>query len=161
MLHLAQVIQNLTSGERELQLLASQQSDYHWELLSSAVISSDLPETWGDGVLVLIKLDENQQVIEVEEAKDWIINIVKNYLTHEVMNPDWVEKEQKKVEQWRQEITAKSLDLTRRQLELETQKEQIQELEASLKKEKDELEGRWKQLEQLEAKLINDDHVSY
>lgn len=157
MLHLAQVIKNLTSGERELQLLARQQSDYDWEILSSELISCDLPETLGDRALVLINLDENQQVIEVKEAKDWIINIVKNYLTHEVMNPDWVEEEQKKVEQWRQEITAKSLDLTRRQLELETQKEQIQELETSLKKEKDELEIRWKQLEQLEAKLINED----
>ena len=157
MLHLAQVIKNLTSGERELQLLARQQSDYDWEILSSEVISCNLPETLGDRALVLINLDENQQVIEVEEAKNWIINIVKNYLNHEIMNPEWVEKEQKKVEKWRQEITAKSLDLTRRQLELETQKEQIQELEASLKKEKDELEIRWKQLEQLEAKLINED----
>ena len=151
MLYLAQVKQNLTSGEMELQLLACQQSEYLWDIIAPEVISSEIPITLGDGVLVLIELGDNQQVVKIQEAKDWVINLVKTYLSNEVMNAEWVEKEQKRVEQWRQEITTKSLDLTRRQLELETQKEQIQELEVNLKKEKDELEIRWQQLNELES----------
>ncbi|MEM8779059.1 MAG: hypothetical protein AAGF26_09340 [Cyanobacteria bacterium P01_G01_bin.49] len=141
MLHLARVKQNPTSGEREFQLLARQQSEYHWDLVSSEVISSEIPILIGDGVFVLIELGDDQQVIDIRDAKDWIIHLVETYLTNEVMNAEWVKKEQKKVEKWRQEITAKSLDLTRRQLELETQKEQLQELEVRLKQEKEDLEN--------------------
>ena len=87
---------------------------------------------FADGALVLVKLGNNQEILELEQAKDWVMGLVETYLTHVAITPEWVEKEQEKVEQWRQEITAKTLDLTRRQLELETQKEQLQELEGKL-----------------------------
>lgn len=157
MLHLAQVKQNPISGEMELQLLARQHSQYRWDMISTRVISCNIPLSWGEGVFILIELADNQQIIEIKDAKDWIINIIETYLTNEVINPEWVKKEQEKVEQWRQEITAKSLDLTRRQLELETQKEQLQELEINLKQEKEALENRWQELQELEAKLSDND----
>ncbi len=137
MLHLAQVKQNPNSGEMELQLLARQPSEYCWDVMSCEVIPYQISISYGDGVLLLVELGDNQQILEVKEAKDWVIGLVANYLNNEVMNPEWVQKEQEKVEKWRQEITAKSLDLTRRQLELETQKEQLQELAGKLKKEKE------------------------
>ncbi|MEA5534429.1 hypothetical protein VB691_10450 [Crocosphaera sp. XPORK-15E] len=124
----------------ELQLLARQQSQYLWDVIDSEVISYEPSLPLGDGALVLVELGDNQQVVKVEAAQNWVIHLVETYLSNEVMNPEWVEQEQEKVEQWRQEITAKSLDLTRRQLELETQKEHIQELEAKLKEEKEALE---------------------
>ncbi len=138
MLHLAQVKKNPSSGEMELLLLARQTSDALWDIMSSEVIPLKLPVPCGDGVLVLVKLDSEQKIIEIEEAKDWVMELVETYLTNGVITPEWVEKEQEKVEQWRQEITVKSLDLTRRQLELETQKEQLQELENQLKQKKEE-----------------------
>ena len=133
MLHLAQVKKNPDSGEMELLLLARQTSHNLWDTLSDKIISCTIPMGFGDGVLVLVKLGDNQEIIELKEAKDWVMGLVETYLSHGIITPEWVEKEQEKVEQWRQEITAKSLDLTRRQLELETQKEQLQELEKKLK----------------------------
>ena len=139
MLHLAQVKKNPSSGEMELLLLARQTSEELWEIISPKMISCQLPVPCGDGVLLLVKLDSEQKIIEIEEAKDWVMGLVESYLTNTVTNAEWVQKEQEKVEQWRQEITVKSLDLTRRQLELETQKEQLQELEAKLKQGQEEL----------------------
>ncbi len=133
MLHLAQVKKNASSGEMELLLLARQTSQNLWDTLSDEIIPCQLLMAFGDGVLVLVKLGNDQEILEIKEAKDWVMGLVETYLTPGVITPEWVEKEQEKVEQWRQEITAKSLDLTRRQLELETQKEQLQELEGKLK----------------------------
>ena len=138
MLHLAQVKKNPSSGEMELQLLARQTSEYLWDLISGQVISCKVPIAYGDEVLVLVELGDNQEILEVNNAQNWVMGLVETYLTNEIINPKWVEQEQEKVEQWRQEITAKSLDLTRRQLELETQKEQLQALEEKLKTEKEE-----------------------
>ena len=133
MLHLAQVIKNPNSGEMELLLLARQTAQTLWETISDEVIACKILTGFCDGVLVLVTLDDNQEILELKEAKDWVTGLVETYLTHGVITPEWIEKKQEKVEQWRQEITAKSLDLTRRQLELETQKEQLQELEGKLK----------------------------
>ena len=132
MLHLAQVKKNPNSGEMELSLLASQTSQNLWEIMSGENVPNKIIIGFEDGVLVLVKLDNNQEILEIEEAREWVMDLVKTYLTNGVITPEWIEKEQEKVEQWRQEITAKSLDLTRRQLELETQKEQLQELEGKL-----------------------------
>ncbi len=132
MLHLAQVKKNPNSGEMELLLLARQTAQNLWEILSDEIIPCTIPMGFGDGVLVLVKLGDNQAILDIKEAKDWVMGLIETYLSNGVITPEWVEKEQEKVEQWRQEITAKSLDLTRRQLELETQKEQLQELEGKL-----------------------------
>ncbi|EAZ92957.1 hypothetical protein [Crocosphaera chwakensis] len=133
MLHLAQVKKNPDSGEMELLLLARQTSQDLWDIISHQVIPCNIPMCFRDRVLVLVKLGNDHEIIEVKEAKDWVMGLVETYLTNGTITPQWVQKEQEKVEQWRQEITAKSLDLTRRQLELETQKEQLQELEGKLK----------------------------
>ena len=132
MLHLAQVKKNPNSGEMELLLLARQSTQNVWEIISDEIIPCKILMGFADGALVLVKLGNNQEILELEQAKDWVMGLVETYLTHGAITPEWVEKEQEKVEQWRQEITAKSLDLTRRQLELETQKEHLQELEGKL-----------------------------
>jgi hypothetical protein len=149
MLYLAQVKTNSDSGAIELQLIARQQSEYIWEICTSQSLplsDRDLCE----GVLVLVELDKNRQAIVIENAKDWVVNLIIEHLSKTSISPEFVRQEQQRIEQWRQEIAAQSLDLTRRYLEVETQREQIEELEASLKLEREQIELRWQQIQELE-----------
>ncbi|AFY79114.1 hypothetical protein Ple7327_3968 [Pleurocapsa sp. PCC 7327] len=156
MLYLAQVTKNLASGTIELQLLAYQKSDSIWGISSAEIIPIGGENSLSEGLLVLVELDERGQIIELKNAKDWIVGLIQQYMSCSSITPEFVRQEQARIEQWRQEITAQSLELTRRYLEVETQREQIQELEASLKQEKEQLELREKQLQQLEASLKSD-----
>jgi septal ring factor EnvC (AmiA/AmiB activator) len=153
MLHLAQVRKNQISGEMELQFLAHQQSDNLWEIIDFQSIPLQKESFQKEGLLVLVELGEHQQIINIKEAKDWIMNLINKYLTQEPITPEFVERERERIEHWRQEITAQSLDLTRRYLELETHQEQIQELENTLKQEKQKLEQRWQKIQESEAEL--------
>lgn len=153
MLHLAQVKKNPISGEMELQLLAYKQSQQTWEVTDSEVVMMSGETDLSDGLLVLVELGKERQIIKMQEAKDWILSLIEKHLSHGAITPEFVQQEQARVEQWRQEITAQSLDLTRRHLEVETQREQIQELEASLKREKENLEIRWQQIQDSEARI--------
>jgi hypothetical protein len=153
MLYLAQVNKNLTSGAIELQVLARQQSDNSWAIDTSEVLPISKENNLCEALLVLVELDENKQIVEVKNAKNWVINLLQQYLSVSSITPEFVREEQARIEQWRQEITAQSLDLTRRYLEVETQREQIQELEASLKLEKEKLEIRWQEIQEIENAL--------
>ncbi|HAC64665.1 MAG TPA: hypothetical protein DCF68_14310 [Cyanothece sp. UBA12306] len=154
MLHLAQVKNNSTTGEIELQLLARQESLDRWKIiLPYEVIFSQVDVPFNNGVLVLIELIEGQKIINIQEAKNWIIELVKNHLGHGTKLSDSFNQEQQQIENWRQEMTLKSLDLTRRHLELETQKEQLQELEANLKQQEELLNNRQKELKELETNI--------
>lgn len=160
MLYLAQVNKNLTSGTTELQLLAYQQCDRIWEISNSDILSIGGETSLSEGLLVLVELDDNRQIVAIQDAKDWVVALIQEYLSCSSITPEFVQQEQARVEEWRQEIATQSLDLTRRYLEVETQREQIQELETSLKQEKEQLEIRWKQLKELEAYLKQDENGS-
>jgi len=149
MLHLAQVKPSSLSGVVELQLLAHQQSDGYWELDDRQSLSCEMDVEFAEGVLVLVELAEDDGVIAIDNATDWVINLIKSHLTLKSKESEAIETEKTRIEQWRQEITAKSLDLTRRQLELETHQEQVQELEAKLKEERAQLELRWQALDRV------------
>ncbi|NJK49915.1 hypothetical protein HC931_18835 [Candidatus Gracilibacteria bacterium] len=153
MLYLAQVNKNLTSGAIELQVLARQRSDHIWEIDASEVLPIGKENNLCEALLVLVELDENKQIVEIKNAKDWVINLLQQYLSISSITPEFVREEQARIEEWRQEITAQSLDLTRRYLEVETQREQIQELEAALKLEKEKLEIRWQEIQEIENAL--------
>jgi chromosome segregation ATPase len=92
-----------------------------------------------EGVLVLVEMDRDRQIISIQDAKEWVLSILQQYLTKNAINPQFIEAEQSKVEKWRQEITAQNLELNRRTLEIETRREQLQELEQELKKEREDL----------------------
>jgi hypothetical protein len=158
MLHLAQVKKNSTSGEMELQLLAHQQAESSWELGNLESLPLETDTCWQEGVLVLVECNSNQQIIKIDEAKDWILDILKRYqnLTQNAIAPEFVLEEQNKVEQWRQEITAQSLELNRRSLEIETRREQLQELEQLLKQDQEELAKQKEELEKLADSLKNE-----
>ncbi len=139
MLNLAQVQINPTSGKTQLQVLARQISEYIWEVNTSDTLLLAKESSLGEGVLVLVEMGEDRQIISIQEAKDWILSILQQHLTKNAINHQFIAEEQSKVEQWRQEITAQNLELNRRALEIETRREQLQELEQTLKQDREEL----------------------
>lgn len=139
MLNLAQVQIDSTSGKTQLQVLARQISEHIWEVATSDTLSLAKESSLGEGVLVLVELSEDRQIISIQEAKDWILTILQQHLTKNAIDHQFIIDEQSKVEQWRQEITAQNLELNRRALEIETRREQLQELEQTLKQDREEL----------------------
>ncbi len=139
MLNLAQVQIDPNSGKLQLQVLARQKSEYVWEVGNSDTLLLAKESSLGEGVLVLVEMGDNQQIISIQEAKDWILTILQQHLTKNAINHQFIAAEQSKVEQWRQEITAQNLELNRRALEIETRREQLQELEQTLKQDREEL----------------------
>jgi hypothetical protein len=78
----------------------------------------------------------------LRNAKDWVLNLVKEYLVEGHSNPKLnlnISEEQTRIEKWRQELTSQSQDLTRIRLEIETRREELQELERTLNWEKEQL----------------------
>jgi hypothetical protein len=139
MLYLAQVEINPDSAEIQLQVLARQESEYVWSVDNSQTLFLTKESSLSGGVLVLVEIGEDQQIISIQDAKDWILSILQQHLTKNAINPQFIKTEQSKVEKWRQEITAQNLELNRRALEIETRREQLQELEQELKRDREEL----------------------
>jgi len=139
MLYLAQVEINPESAEIQLQVLARQESEYVWSVDNSPTLFLTKESSLGSGVLVLVEIGQQQQIISIQDAKDWILSILQQHLTKNAINSQFIETEQSKVEEWRQEITAQNLELNRRALEIETRREQLQELEQELKRDREEL----------------------
>lgn len=146
MLYLAQVEINPDSGEIQLQVLARQESEYVWLVDNSETLLLTKESSLGVGVLVLVEIDRHQQIISIQNAKEWVLSILQQHLTKNAINPQFIETEQNKVEQWRQEITAQNLEINRRALEIETRREQLQELEQELKRDREELTKQQAQL---------------
>lgn len=140
MLHLAQVQKQETSGEAGLCLLACQRSDSIWSMLTATtVVATPAAQAWGHGVLVLAELTDTNQVVEIKDAKDWIVDLVQSYLVAGI-TPAFLKQEAERAEHWRQMLTLQSQELDRRALELEARLETVQELEETLKREKKQLE---------------------
>lgn len=139
MLYLAQVEIDPNSAEIQLQVLARQESEYVWSVDNSQTLFLTKESSLCGGVLVLVEIGQEQQIISIQDAKEWILSILQQHLTKNAINPQFIEVEQSKVEKWRQEITAQNLELNRRALEIETRREQLQELEQELKRDREEL----------------------
>ncbi|MGB7522500.1 MAG: hypothetical protein WA896_22950 [Spirulinaceae cyanobacterium] len=139
---------NTISGKMELQILARQEADGKWSLGDEKPVSlleESLTEgpMIGEGNLVLVDLKEDGTIISAEEAQDWVLGLVNQFLGNNTASSGSMEAEKTKIEEWRQELTLKNQDLTRRLLEIETREEQMQELEESFKREKEELESKY------------------
>ena len=137
MLYLAQVQKQKLSSQVELCLLAHQQTTYKWEVdeqgkLMSIAEAIDLPE----GMLVLVELSPQGEVLSLQDATTWVLDLVKTYLTSGV-TPEFLKAETERSEQWRQSLTLQNQDLSRRSLEVEARREQIQALEESFKRDKE------------------------
>ncbi|MEG4443353.1 hypothetical protein QUB47_11820 [Microcoleus sp. AT9_B5] len=156
MLYLAQVQNQEILGEISLQLLACQNSDDTWAILSEECFLA-LPKNCiqnqinsatnllNEGMLVLADIGENNQVVDIQSATDWVLELVEKYLTTG-FTPDFFQQEAQKAEDWRQSLTLQSQELSRRLIEVEARREQIQNLEAKLQQEKQLLESSIDQL---------------
>ncbi|MEG3929778.1 hypothetical protein QT990_00615 [Microcoleus sp. T3_B1] len=156
MLYLAQVQKKEILGEPALQLLACQNSDDTWAILSEEsflTLPKDLAQNpinsatnvLNEGILVLANVDENSQVLHIQAATNWVLQLVEKYLTTG-FTPDFLQQEAQKAEDWRQSLTLQSQELSRRLIEVEARREQIQNLEAKLQQEKQLLESSIAQL---------------
>ena len=142
MRYLAQVLPADSASAPGFLLLALEESDDVWNLLdaeprsviSDAQAADQLPGNW-----VLLNLTEAREVTLVQDAKPWILHLVKTYLVAGI-TPEFLKQEGDRAEMWRQSLTLKNQEVDRRALELEARREQIQALEADLKREKQQLE---------------------
>lgn len=143
MLYLAQVHNDKnTPGLSSFLLIAVQESEEVWGLVEGgggSKIESNRAFDSHSGAWVMVKTNDRKEILQVDDAKPWIIALIQNYLTFGV-TPEFLRKETERAEQWRQSLTLQSQELDRRALELEARREQLQALEADLKRERQDLE---------------------
>ncbi|MFQ4141935.1 hypothetical protein [Chlorogloeopsis sp. ULAP02] len=136
MLYLAQVHKNEFLDQLQLRLLARQEAENMWTIIpEEAFILLGKSKTLAEKLLVLVELSPTGEIEKLEEATNWVLEVVKTYLTTGI-TPEFLREETERAEQWRQNLTLQTQDLARRSLELEARREQIQALEESLKREK-------------------------
>lgn len=124
-----------------LKLLAQQKGDYAWVSLDDGdnCVWTEATD-YSEGTLVLAEVSSARQVEQIQDATQWVLDIVEQYLTLGI-TPAILQEEMQRAEQWRQSLTLKSQELGRRALEMEARRDQIQELEENLKQEKEKLES--------------------
>ncbi|MBF2009402.1 hypothetical protein ACF3DV_21610 [Chlorogloeopsis fritschii PCC 9212] len=136
MLYLAQVHKNEFLDQLQLRLLARQEAEHIWAIIpEEAFILLGTSKNLAEKLLVLVELSPTGDIEKLEEATNWVLEMVKTYLTTGI-TPEFLRQETERAEQWRQNLTLQTQDLARRSLELEARREQIQALEESLKREK-------------------------
>jgi hypothetical protein len=136
MLYLAQVQKNEFLDQYQLHLLARQEAENIWVMIpEEAFILLGKGNTMSEKLLVLVELSPTGEIEKLEDASNWVLNLVQTYLSTG-MTPEVLQQEAERAEQWRQSLTLQNQDLARRSLELEARREQIQALEESLKRER-------------------------
>lgn len=136
MLYLAQVTKNEFLDQYQLRLLARQEADNWWTIIpEEAFILLGKGNTMSDKLLVLAEMNDTGDIEKLEEASNWVLNLVETYLSVG-MTPQDLQQEAERAESWRQSLTLQNQDLARRTLELEARREQIQALEESIKRER-------------------------
>jgi hypothetical protein len=136
MLYLAQVHKNEFLNQIQLRLLAREETENMWSLIpEEAFILLGKGKSLTENLLVLVELSPSGDIERLENATNWVLNLVKAYLTTGI-SPEFLQQEADRAEEWRQNLTLQNQDLARRSLELEARREQIQALEESLKREK-------------------------
>jgi hypothetical protein len=136
MLYLARVHKNDFLYQYQLRLLARQESQNFWLTISEeSLILSGEGNTISNKLLVLVELSPTGEIETIEDATDWVIDLVRIYLSTGI-TPEFLKQEAVKVENWQQSLTLQNQDLARRSLELEARREQIEALEESLKRER-------------------------
>ena len=143
MLHLAQVQKQKISGNLVLRLLARQEAEYTWTVINEEVIihignilGASLPYSLSEGILVLVKLSAVGEIESLQNATNWVLDLVQTYLTNGI-TPTFLQQETERAEKWRQTLTLQNQELARRSLEVEARREQIQALEENIKRDKE------------------------
>ena len=138
MLYLAEVRHDSDEQLLRLKLLAEQRSEQSWRVLPEPeLVESTQAEPPSIVGLALVQLTEERFLLEVRDASDWLLGVVRQHLGGEI-TPDFLREEADRAEQWRQALTLQSQELGRRTLELEARMSQIQALEEKLQNRSDE-----------------------
>ena len=119
-------------------MLARQESENLWVVIQEETLivldqETTVSETVSENLLVLVQLSPTGEIENLEDATNWVVKLVQNYLSSG-MTPAQLRQEAERAESWRQSLTLQNQDLARRSLELEARREQIQALEESLKR---------------------------
>ena len=137
MLYLAQVNKNDFLDQYQLRLLARQESENFWLTIfdnDSVALSMETlillgeKNTMSHHLLVLVELSVTGEIETIQDATEWVVNLVQTYLSTGI-TPEFLKQEVEKIESWRQNLTLQNQDLARRSLELEARREQIEALE--------------------------------
>jgi hypothetical protein len=141
MRYLARVHKPDAASHAELQLLATERTTDQWALSQETVpLAESHAQQFNDRQLVLTNLDLDLKVITIQDATDWVIGLVSQYLSGGI-SPNFLKQEADRLEQWRQALTLQNQELSRRVLEMEARREQIQEMENDLQREKKRIDG--------------------
>ena len=144
MLYLAQVKKQGLLSKLGLHLLARQESEYTWTLIVEKSVIPEVEASVGnttlmplsEGLLVLVELSPSGEIEELQNATNWVLELVKIYLSNGI-TPSFLQQETERAEQWRQTLSLQSQELARRALEVEARREQIQALEESLRRDQE------------------------
>lgn len=150
MLYLAQVQKHKSLPQPQLRLLARQEAENTWVAIKAEEAFISVPEekAVSEGLLVLVKLSPKREVESLENAAQWVMSVVQEYLSAGV-NPQFLQQEAERAEEWRKSLTLQSQELARRTLELEARREQLQAIEERLNRDQEELETEKKRLQEL------------
>ncbi|MEO1208798.1 MAG: hypothetical protein AAFX78_04565 [Cyanobacteria bacterium J06638_20] len=130
----------------KLKLLAIEKAVYTWvPLTEDTYLMTSEANAYENNVFLKVRLAASKQgskeVEWVEEATDWILKFLNEYLSIG-LSPEQLRDEAERAEQWRQSLTLRSQELARRDLEIEARHEQMQQLEENIHQERKKLE-RW------------------
>ncbi|MEM9219462.1 MAG: hypothetical protein AAGD25_34655 [Cyanobacteria bacterium P01_F01_bin.150] len=157
MLYLAKVQKNDAADSTLLMLLACQNNEGSWSLISplstegeTFVIDShiDCPM---EG-FVLVKKNDDGEIESLQNATDWVLTVIEQYVTKGI-TPEILITEAEQAEEWRQSLTLKSQDIVRRSLEVETRRDQIQELERGLEEKRTKLDVKEEEIHAFQQSL--------
>lgn len=135
MLYLAEVKKQKTRFigylKTELKLLAFQQKDQKWNILSvEQTIPAEEAKNFGDGTLVIVTLNNNLQIqATLEPAGRQIVRILQNFSAILEKSKD----QEENIEQWKHSLTLQVYELNRREMEMKVRLEQIEQMEEKLK----------------------------
>ncbi|WP_414549425.1 hypothetical protein [Anabaena sp. CCY 0017] len=136
MLYLAQVNKNEFLDKYQLRLLARQETQNLWVVIpEESFILLDKGTTMSENLLVLVTLSPTGDIESLEDASNWVLNLVQTFLSVGMTSAE-LQEEAERAEGWRQSLTLQNQDLARRSLELEARREQIQALEENLKRDR-------------------------
>ena len=121
----------------QLQLLAANVAEHVWEPITPYRIISTYKEVpFNEQALILVDVVDEETVVSVQDATDWVMGFVSEYLT-QGLTPNGLKEEVERAEQWRQSLTLQSQEVRRRALETAARRDEIQNLEKQLKVERE------------------------
>jgi len=101
----------------ELKLIASQDKDQSWTIMpKDTTIVSEEANTFNDGALVVVNLNQNQQIQgSIESGAGRIVNILQNF--SRLLSAS--KKQEQEIEQWQQSLQIQMEALSQREMEMQ------------------------------------------